>query len=179
MKQAIPGSWRIARRIAPSWKLGLCALALAGALFCKAAQSRPAFHEGLSFSKTLVSPDGRLIRLLPAADGRYRLWHDLSEFSPLLIRGTRIAEGLAGQDSEKAIAKSLAARVYGDPGPEGETFARRLRVTAAALRLRALYSPDRLMEAYLNLSTYGPGIEGAGAASLVYFGKNPDQLTET
>lgn len=197
MEQAKSGSWRIARRTAPSWtaaahlglrqsfkrallwKLGLSALVLAGALMRKAAQPRPAFHEGLSFSKTLVSPDGRLIRLLPAADGRYRLWHDLSEFSPLLIRGTRIAESLAGQDPEQAIAKSLAARAFGDPGPEGETFARRLRVVLAAWRLRALYSPDRLIEAYLNLSAYGPGIEGAGAASLVYFGKNPDQLTET
>lgn len=197
MEQAKSGPWRIARRTLPfataaadlglrqfsrralGWKLTLSSVVLAAALARAATQARPAFYEGLSFSKALCSPDGRVIKLLPAADGRYRLWHPLGEFSPLLVRGTRIAESLAGRDPDAAIARSLAARRFADPGPEGETFARRLRVKLEAWRLRLSYSPDRLLEAYLNLSSYGPGIEGAGAASLVYFGKNPDQLNET
>ncbi len=47
----------------------------------------------------------------------------------------------------------------------------------AALWLELLYSKNEILEAYLNLVPYGLNIEGAGAASLIYFHKNADKLT--
>ena len=40
-----------------------------------------------------------------------------------------------------------------------------------ALQLEAHYSKSQLLEAYLNLAPYGNNVEGAGAASLIYFNK--------
>ena len=46
-----------------------------------------------------------------------------------------------------------------------------------ALELERHYSKTQLLEAYLNLAPYGRNIEGVGAASEIYFGKEPAQLT--
>jgi penicillin-binding protein 1C len=46
-----------------------------------------------------------------------------------------------------------------------------------ALELERHYSKTQLLEAYLNLAPYGRNIEGVGAASEIYFGKEPVQLT--
>ncbi len=46
-----------------------------------------------------------------------------------------------------------------------------------ALELERHYSKAQLLEAYLNLAPYGRNIEGVGAASEIYFGKEPAQLT--
>ena len=42
-----------------------------------------------------------------------------------------------------------------------------------ALELERHYSKAQLLEAYLNLAPYGRNIEGVGAASEIYFGKEP------
>src|SRR5206468_1571335 len=61
-------------------------------------------------------------------------------------------------------------------GCEARGLRERARLTLAALRLQALYSREQLLEAYLNLASYGGNIQGVGAASLIYFDKNADQL---
>lgn len=152
---------------------------LAAAFLAAGAGPRTKFYEGLSFSESICDKQGRFLKLRPAADGRYRVWLSLSEFSPLLTKATLIEEGRNGGDPDAEIARSLARRKLGEAGPEGNTAWRRERLILAAWRLRILYSPAELMEAYLNLSAYGDDIDGAGAASLIYFGKNPDQLNVT
>src|SRR5205807_3486606 len=46
-----------------------------------------------------------------------------------------------------------------------------------ALELERHYSKSEILEAYLNLAPYGRNIEGIGAASEIYFGKNAAHLT--
>src|SRR5712672_3248097 len=46
-----------------------------------------------------------------------------------------------------------------------------------ALELERHYSKDEILEAYLNVAPYGRNIEGVGAASLIYFGKEPGELS--
>src|SRR5207253_8296462 len=46
-----------------------------------------------------------------------------------------------------------------------------------ALELERHYSKAEILEAYFNLAPYGRNIEGAGAASEIYFGKSPASLT--
>jgi penicillin-binding protein 1C len=137
---------------------------------------RPPLYAGVSVSARAYDHEGRFLRLLPAEDGCLRLWTPLADFSPLLVAATKAEAGRDGADPEARIARALARRAAGEAGPDGESAWRRLRVWLFARRLRALYRPDELLEAYLNLASYGPGVDGAGAASLVYFGKNPDQL---
>src|SRR6266576_1317111 len=46
-----------------------------------------------------------------------------------------------------------------------------------ALELERHYSKAEILEAYLNLAPYGRNIEGIGAASQIYFGKQASHLT--
>jgi len=46
-----------------------------------------------------------------------------------------------------------------------------------ALQLERHYSKTEILEAYLNLAPYGRNIEGAAAATQVYFDKTPARLT--
>src|SRR5206468_7136935 len=46
-----------------------------------------------------------------------------------------------------------------------------------AFELERHYSKAEILEAYLNLAPYGRNIEGAGAASQIYFGKTAEHLT--
>lgn len=160
-------------------RLFVAPLLLATAFVAAAAAPRPKFYEGLSFSESICDKQGRFLKLRPAADGRYRVWLALDEFSPLLTKATMIEEGRNDGDPDAEIARSLAREILGQAGPEGNTALRRIRLILETWRLRVLYSPAELLEAYLNLSSYGDGIDGAGAASLIYFGKNPDQLNVT
>ncbi len=47
----------------------------------------------------------------------------------------------------------------------------------AAIHLECHCSKHEILEAYLNLAPYGRNIEGVGAASLIYFGKEPSELS--
>ncbi|MBI3553454.1 MAG: transglycosylase domain-containing protein [Elusimicrobia bacterium] len=152
---------------------------LSAAFLAAASGPRPALYEGLEFSKAVCDREGRFLRLLPAADGRYRLWLSLGEFSPLLVAAARIEFGQRGRSPETAVSEALARRSLEAADPAGESFWRRARLALAAWRLRTLYGPDELLEGYLNLAPYGKDIDGAAAASLIYFGKNPDQLNLT
>jgi penicillin-binding protein 1C len=46
-----------------------------------------------------------------------------------------------------------------------------------ALQIERHYSKGQILEAYLNLAPYGRNIEGAGAASFLYFGKRAANIT--
>ena len=47
-----------------------------------------------------------------------------------------------------------------------------------AIRLELALSKDRIMEMYLDVAEFGPGVWGVNAASQAYFGVTPDQLTD-
>jgi membrane carboxypeptidase/penicillin-binding protein PbpC len=47
-----------------------------------------------------------------------------------------------------------------------------------ALQIERHNTKDAILEAYLNQAPYGGNIEGVGAASLLYFGKEPSRLTQ-
>jgi penicillin-binding protein 1C len=62
-------------------------------------------------------------------------------------------------------------------GINSKSIGGKLRQMLKALQLEIHYSKDEILEAYLNLAPYGLNVEGAGAASLVYFGKRASDLT--
>src|SRR5580698_5716518 len=127
-------------------RLIAAAVLLAAAFLAAAAGPRSKFYEGLSFSESLCDKQGRFLKLRPAADGRYRVWLALDEFSPLLTKATMIEEGRNGGDPDAEIARSLARRRLGEAGPEGNTGWRRVRLTFETWRPRVAYSPAELLE---------------------------------
>src|SRR2546430_13622335 len=111
---------------------------------------------------TLLQED-RLFRLHPGVN-------------PLaLLRGgwrTYVARGR--REGGSTITMQLARLLY---GIRSSTPGGKLVQIVRALQLELCYTKRDILEAYLNRVPYGGNIEGAAAASLIYFGKDPGRLT--
>jgi hypothetical protein len=57
------------------------------------------------------------------------------------------------------------------------SYRRKLQEAALALLLESSLGKRRILEIYLNVIEWGPGIHGIGPAARHYFGKNPPDLT--
>src|SRR6266566_4496218 len=55
---------------------------------------------------------------------------------------------------------------------------RKLKEAVTAVRLELALSKDRIMALYLNTAEWGPGVWGASAASVAYFGVAPSRLSD-
>jgi len=181
----------------PRLAAALCLSALLAAAIARAWPKSPPLREGFAFSRAVYARDGRLLKLILSADGKYRLWIPLSEMSPLLVEATvlhedrrfRLHPGVDPASLLQAawttygtrtrrrggstITMQLARLRYGidSSRPSGKALQ-----ILRALQLELFHSKDRILEAYLNLVPYGGNIEGAGAASFVYFGKDVSRL---
>jgi len=149
-------------------------------------------------STAVYDAGGGLLRLTLSADEKYRVWVPLVRISPLLVDATLLQEDRhfwlhpgvdpvalvrgawrtyvvgARRQGGSTITMQLARLVYGihSASPAGK-----LVQIARALELELCYTKRTILEAYLNFVPYGGNLEGAAAASLVYFGKDPSQLT--
>lgn len=152
---------------------------------------------GVPQSVAVYDQQGRLLRLVLASDDRYRLWTPLQDFPPVLVDAVLLHEDAWFRwhpgVNPVSLLRGAASTYLGGPRIGGSTLTMqlarlrerlntrtasgKLRQIAAALWLEARYSKDELLEAYLNLAPYGGNIEGAGAASLIYFDKPVAQLT--
>ncbi|MEX2320552.1 MAG: transglycosylase domain-containing protein, partial [Saccharospirillum sp.] len=72
------------------------------------------------------------------------------------------------------ISQQLAKNLYLWPG---RSLVRKGIEAWLTLWMELLWSKNRLLEVYLNVVEFGPGIYGVTQASEHFFGKRPDQLT--
>ncbi|MBI4051705.1 MAG: monofunctional biosynthetic peptidoglycan transglycosylase [Elusimicrobia bacterium] len=72
------------------------------------------------------------------------------------------------------ITQQLAKNLYLSPS---KNLLRKLKEAIIAWRMEKALSKKRILEIYLNVVEWGPGIYGAEAASQVYFGKHASDLT--
>jgi penicillin-binding protein 1C len=132
-----------------------------------------------------------------AEDQQYRVWTPLRAMSPQLAKAVLLYEDRwfywhpgvnpqaivraafrtysgGAQQGGSTISMQLARLFYGlnTKSPSGK-----LRQMALAVWLELRYSKRDILEAYLNLAPYGSNVQGAGAASLIYFGKTAKQLS--
>src|ERR1700722_5950352 len=150
-------------------------------------------------SSVAVTDDhGRLLRLTLASDDRYRLWVPLKDMSPQLVDAVLLHEdrwyrwhpgfnpyGLArgawvtymrhgnpqgGSTITMQLARSLWQLNTRAPGGK-------LKQVGGAVQLELFYSKQQILEAYLSDAPYGRNVEGAGAASIVYFNKSVGALS--
>jgi penicillin-binding protein 1C len=160
--------------------------------------ARPPLLAGQSFSQAVYDRDGRLLRLTLAADEQYRLALPLARLSPQLIEATLLQEDQyfywhPGVNPVALLRAALRTYVQGDRrvgastismqlarilnGIQSRTLGGKLEQISRALWLELRYSKKEILEAYLNRVSYGGNIQGAAAASLVYFGREPTKLT--
>ena len=150
-------------------------------------------------SSTAVYDDhGRLLRLTLASDERYRQWVPLAQMPPALVQGVLLHEDAwfrwhpgfnpvsltrgawvtyvrgGNRQGGSTLTMQLARLIYrlNTRSPGGK-----LRQVLRSIQLELRYSKDAILEAYLNYAPYGRNIEGAGAASLIYFDKPVAQLS--
>jgi penicillin-binding protein 1C len=191
----------LARRTGGFWSRlgkGAAFLALPAALFLGWNAAFLDVLGGVPFSQAYADREGRLFHIFLTTDDKYRLRSVLADFPPALVEAVLLQEdryfyghwGLnpgaalrAGWETyvkrtrrmgASTITMQLARLRYGlytrnIPGKIAQIF--------RALFLEICLSKQEILEAYLNLAPLGGNIEGFGAASWYYFGKDPSQLT--
>jgi monofunctional biosynthetic peptidoglycan transglycosylase len=84
----------------------------------------------------------------------------------------RAGEGLRGASTiTQQTAKNLFLW-------NGRSFIRKAIEAGLAVVIDGFWSKQRILEVYLNIAEFGPGIYGVEAASQAYFGKPARHLTE-
>lgn len=147
----------------------------------------------------VVPPTPTILMLQQAAKGQgldYR-WRDLNDISPHLVNAAIAAEDARfcshhGFDME-AIEKALDHNAEGGRIRGGSTISqqtaknvflwpsrdwiRKGLEAGYTVMIETVWSKRRIMEVYLNVVEWAPGVYGAQAASRHWFGKDADELT--
>lgn len=98
--------------------------------------------------------------------------NDARGFWPVARQTWRHRDRLRGAST---LTQQLAKNLYLSPS---RSPLRKVKEAATAVRLEAALPKDRILELYLNVVEWGPGIWGVDAASRAYFGVPPSRLTE-
>ena len=158
----------------------------------------PGLYPATSESLAIFDAKDRLIRLTLNSEQAYRLFVPVSQIPADLKKATLIYEDRFFYDHPGVNPFALLRSAWGLLGktarPAGastitmQTARMRFSLKTTTIRgkiiqiLRAIqlerhYSKNSILEAYFNLAPYGRNITGIGAASLIYFGKKPENLT--
>ncbi len=161
-------------------------------------KDKPVLLEQYDFSTSVYDRDGHLLRLNTAKDESYRVFVPFDEisknvqeatllyedryfwshpgFNPIAIVKAAVDTYIRQQRRRGASTVTMQlARMHF--GITSRTPMGKLSQIAHAIKLEIHYSKKQILEAYLNLAPYGGNLTGIKAASLVYFGKEPGELT--
>jgi monofunctional biosynthetic peptidoglycan transglycosylase len=115
-----------------------------------------------------------VIRAVTASEDAGFFAHHGFDFAELADAFTAGAERGRVVRGGSTITQQLAKNIY----LSGErTIARKLREAAITIALEATVPKSRLLEIYLNIAEWGPGVFGIGAAAHHWFGKDARALT--
>jgi penicillin-binding protein 1C len=140
---------------------------------------------------------GAWLRALPVENGRWRIRADLTRTDPVfLARLVRIEDARfpwhGGVDPLAAVRAGASATIRGRVTsgastltmqtakllePRRRTLVAKLIEAARAVQLEARFSKGEILALYLTLTPYGGNLEGVRAASLAWFGHEPQSLT--
>ncbi len=149
------------------------------------------------WSTAVWSSDGDLLRVTLASDGQYRLWTPMEQMPPELAQAFLLKEDQwfywhpgvnpvalirAGINTWRGhrrlgastVTMQLTRMLYhlNTRTPSGKLWQ-----IGWSMWLEARYSKHDILEVYLNVVPFGGNIAGAGAASRIYFGTPPQNLT--
>jgi penicillin-binding protein 1C len=157
----------------------------------------PDLGRGERSSPVALDRHGAWLRALPVEKGRWRIRADLARTDPSFIRrlvaleDARFAEhpgvdGLAvlraagsavlhGRITSGASTLSMQTARLLEPRPRN--LGSKLIEMARAVQIEARLTKRQILALYLTLAPYGGNLEGVRAASLAYFGHEPETLT--
>ena len=158
---------------------------------------KPDLYAGIPFSTLVTDREGRLLKLKPVENGRYRLFTELDAISTVVKETTILYEDRRffshpGVDPVALVRAAWTTYVWRNRVVGASTITMqlaRLRFdmntrsplgkllqAARAIQLERHYSKTEILEAYLNLAPYGGNVEGVGTASRIYFDKPASAL---
>ncbi len=174
---------------------GIAVLAL-GLAICR--WSAEPLDRWFTSSRAVYDRQGKLLRLTLSDDQKYRIWYPLDQISPSLVEAALLKEdhGFFMHPGINPVALVRAAvstyvvrsrRIGGSTitmqvarmlyGIRSKNIGAKVYQITRALQLELFHSKREILEAYLNLVPMGANVEGIGAASLIYFHKNPVRLS--
>jgi monofunctional glycosyltransferase len=153
------------------------------------------------FAYRWITPPTSTLMLAQQVTGTtiLRDWRPLDRISPNLARAVIMSED-AGFCGHRGVDWKELARIYEqslDGGPTGggstlsmqvtknlflwpsKSYVRKAIEVPLTLLADRWWGKPRMLEIYLNVAEWGPGIFGAEAAARTYFKKSAAQLTET
>ena len=186
-------NWRPSARL-----LSTAALLAAAAVLCYLVFGQQPLAARVPLSREVYDRNGTLLRLTLSSDEKYRRWVPLERISPVLREAVLLQEDRLFRFhpgvNPKALARAFyhtyirkSRRVGGSTVTmqlarmkyriNSKTIPGKLMQILRAFQLELFHSKNEILEAYLNLVPYGGNVEGVGAAALVYFGKDVNDLT--
>ncbi len=158
----------------------------------------PDMSRALRSSPVALDRRGVWLRALPVEDGRWRIRADLDRTDPIFLKRLVAVEDArfwvhAGVDPISLLRAVGSAVVRGHPTsgastltmqtarllePRPRTLGAKLIEMVRATQIEARLSKREILALYLTLAPYGGNLEGVRAASLSYFGHEPETLTD-
>ena len=180
--------------------LAIVAVLCAGLALWRYALTLPPLDLAAAQARSIVvlDRDGRLLRPFATADGRWRLPVEPSAVDPRYLAMLAAYEdgrlGLHPGVDPLSLARAgwqwlragrvvsggstLAMQVARLVEPRGErSLAAKLRQAVRAVQLQRDLGREGILRLYLALAPFGGPVEGVRAASLAYFGREPNRLT--
>ena len=188
-------------RTVPVRRLTLALIALIAveaALLILDAAFPPDLSRAAHASPVVLDRRGAWLRALPVEDGRWRIRADLARTDPTFLAALVKIEDArfawhGGVDPLAVGRAALSAAMHGRVTsgastltmqtarmlePRRRTFLAKLIEAVRAVQLEARFSKREILALYLTLAPYGGNLEGVRAASLAWFGHEPQSLTD-
>ena len=157
----------------------------------------PDLSRGERSSPVVLDHRGAWLRALPVENGRWRIRADLKRTDTSFVRRLIAIEDERfwrhdGVDPAAVVraggsallrgrivsgASTLSMQTARLLEPRSRTFGAKLVEMIRAVQLEVRYSKREILALYLTLAPYGGNLEGVRAASLSYFGHEPETLT--
>ncbi|HEX5380337.1 MAG TPA: penicillin-binding protein 1C [Phenylobacterium sp.] len=176
----------------------MAVIAVETAVFALDAAFPPDMSRAVRSSPVALDRRGAWLRALPVEDGRWRIRADLERTDRSFQRRLVAVEDARfwlhpGVDPLALARAAGSALVHGRAAsgastltmqtarllePRPRTFGSKLIEMARSLQIEARLSKRQILALYLTLAPYGGNLEGVRAASLSYFGHEPETLTD-
>lgn len=130
-------------------------------------------HQTYRFHSPLSGISPYLVKGFIQCEDKYFYFHP--GFNPVALFRALFQNLKAGRTVSGASTITMQIARMLEPKPR--TVLNKLLEALRALQLEFFYSKDELLEIYLNTVPMGGNIQGVGAASWIYFGKEADQLS--
>ncbi|EGF92162.1 penicillin-binding protein 1C [Asticcacaulis biprosthecium C19] len=157
----------------------------------------PDMHKATTASAVALDRNGTWLRALPVDNGRWRIRADLDRTDKTFLKRLIQVEderfylhpGVDPMAIVRAFSSNLRAGGIVSGGstitmqtarllsPHERSYGNKFIEILRAVQLEMRYSKREILAIYLSLAPYGGNLEGVRAASLSYFGHEPESLT--